>query len=50
MSRNCKPPVNAFGHRELQKLDALSEDQLPQVAGFDGNLLRLDIEQAVLTK
>jgi hypothetical protein len=51
MGRNCKPPANDFGHCELQKLDGLTEDQVPQGAsGFDGNFIWIDVEQAVLSK
>jgi hypothetical protein len=50
MGRNCKPPANDFGHCELQKLDGLTEEQVPQGAGFDGNFIWIDVEQAVLSK
>jgi hypothetical protein len=51
MGRNCKPPANDFGHCEFQKLDGITEDQVPQGAsGFDGNFIWIDVEQAVLSK
>ncbi|MES1182559.1 MAG: hypothetical protein ABUL60_02020 [Myxococcales bacterium] len=50
MGRNCKPPANDFGHCELQKLDGLTEEQVPQGAGFDGNFIWIDVEQAILSK
>jgi hypothetical protein len=51
MGRNCKPPANDFGHCDLQKMDGLAEDQVPQGAtGFDGNFIWIDVEKASISK
>ncbi|MEP7049605.1 MAG: hypothetical protein ABJB12_04600 [Pseudomonadota bacterium] len=51
MGRNCKPPSNDFGHCELQKIDGLTEDQVPQGAtGFDGNFIWIDVEKATVSQ
>lgn len=51
MGRNCKPPANDFGHCELQKMDGLTEDQVPQGAsGFDGNFIWIDVEKATISQ
>jgi hypothetical protein len=51
MGRNCKPPSNDFGHCDLQKIDGLTEDQVPQGAtGFDGNFIWIDVEKATISK